>query len=52
MTSCSFPPALLAFVPLRRLATAALRERPVPLRRDEVALPALHLELLLPPMDL
>ena len=27
-------------------------ERPVPLRRDEVALQALHLELLLPPMDL
>ena len=45
-------PALLPFLPLRRLAAATLRERPAPLRLDEVALPALHLELLLPPMDL
>ena len=36
----------------RRLAAATLRERPVHLRLDEVALPALHLELLLPPTDL
>ena len=38
--------ALLALLPLRRLAAATLRERPVLLRRDKVA------ELLLPPMDL
>ena len=46
----SLGPDLLALLPLRRLAAATLRERPVPLRRDEVALHALHLELLLPPM--
>ena len=45
-------PDLLALLPLRRLAAATLRERPVPLRRDEVALHALHLERLLPPIDL
>ena len=42
----SLAPALLAPLSLRRLAAATLRERPVLLRRDEVA------ELLLPPMDL
>ena len=36
-------PALLAFLPLRREAAATLRERPVPLRLDGVALLALHL---------
>ena len=39
-------PALLALLPLGRLAAATLRERPVLLRLDEVA------EVLLPPMDL
>ena len=39
----SLAPALLALLPLRRLAAATLRERPVPLRRDEVALHALHI---------
>ena len=38
-------PDLLPFLPLRRLAAATLRQRPVPLRRHEVALRALHLEL-------
>ena len=42
----SLAPALLALHPLRRLAAATLRERPVLFRRDEVA------EMLLPPMDL
>ena len=41
----SLGPALLALLPLRRLAAATLRECPVLLRRDEVVLPALHLEL-------
>ena len=34
------------------MTAATLRERPVLLRLDEVAIPALHLELLLLPMDL
>ena len=42
----SLAPALLALLPLRRLAAATLRERPILLRLDEVA------ELLLPPMNL
>ena len=39
----SLGPDLLALLPLQRLAAATLRERPVPLRRDEVALHALHI---------
>ena len=35
----SLGPAVLALLPLRRLAAATLRERPALLRRDEVALP-------------
>ena len=42
----SLGPALLALLPLRRLAAATLRERPVLLRLNKLA------ELLLPPIDL
>ena len=45
-------PALLAFLPLRRQTAANLQEHPATLRLDEVALLALHLELLLPPVVL